>query len=261
MTVGILAFFASGGVPVTGLTPTISIWLADAESGPPLVEAAAMTEMAWQGGYSYEFSGHDPDNDYFWLIDGGDTLPDDDRMQKGSTAGGAGSGTPPTEIADAVRDALAVELAYLDAAISSRASRNDVRSWAARGAPVFNNTQGLIMPDVLYIPQGDTSPAFRVGPLFRSDGTTPDLTDAQVLFWMRRDTVDGAAIVPGRAMIVEGPPADHAAVVYEWQAGDTDTLGRYIAQVKVLLANGRVETFPSKGFVQVQVVPDLPGAT
>jgi hypothetical protein len=128
-------------------------------------------------------------------------------------------------------------------------------------APLYGRSKGPLMPRAFRIPQGDTSPAIRIGPLFRSDGTTPDLTDAQVLFWMRRDTVDGAAIVPGRAMIVEGPPADHAAVVYEWQAGDTDTLGRYIAQVEVLLANGRVETFPSKGFVQVQVVPDLPGAT
>jgi hypothetical protein len=128
-------------------------------------------------------------------------------------------------------------------------------------APLYGRSKGVLMPRAFRIPQGDTSPAIRIGPLTRGDGSKPDLTDAQVLFWMRRDTVDGAAIVPGRAMIVEGPPADHAAVVYEWQAGDTATTGRYLAQVEVLLANGRVETFPSKGFVQVQVVPDLPGAT
>jgi hypothetical protein len=128
-------------------------------------------------------------------------------------------------------------------------------------APLYGRSKGPLMPRAFRIPQGDTSPAIRIGPLTRGDGSKPDLTDAQVLFWMRRDTVDGAAIVPGRAMIVEGPPADHAAVVYEWQTGDTATTGRYLAQVEVLLANGRVETFPSKGFVQVQVVPDLPGAT
>jgi hypothetical protein len=128
-------------------------------------------------------------------------------------------------------------------------------------APLYGRSKGPLMPRAFRIPQGDTSPAIRIGPLTRGDGSKPDLTGAQVLFWMRRDTVDGAAIVPGRAMIVEGPPADHAAVVYEWQAGDTATTGRYLAQVEVLLANGRVETFPSKGFVQVQVVPDLPGAT
>jgi hypothetical protein len=126
-------------------------------------------------------------------------------------------------------------------------------------APLYGRSKGVLMPRAFRIPQGDTSPAIRIGPLTRGDGSKPDLTGAQVLFWMRRDTVDGAAIVPGRAMIVEGPPADHAAVVYEWQAGDTATTGRYLAQVEVLLANGRVETFPSKGFVQVQVVPDLPG--
>jgi len=128
-------------------------------------------------------------------------------------------------------------------------------------APLYGRSKGVLMPRAFRIPQGDTSPAIRIGPLTRGDGSKPDLTDAQVLFWMRRDTVDGAAIVPGRAMIVEGPPADHAAVVYKWQAGDTATTGRYLAQVEVLLANGRVETFPSKGFVQIQVVPDLPGAT
>jgi hypothetical protein len=126
-------------------------------------------------------------------------------------------------------------------------------------APLYGRSKGPLMPRAFRIPQGDTSPAIRIGPLTRGDGSKPDLAGAQVLFWMRRDTVDGAAIVPGRAMIVEGPPADHAAVVYEWQAGDTATTGRYLAQVEVLLANGRVETFPSKGFVQVQVVPDLPG--
>jgi hypothetical protein len=128
-------------------------------------------------------------------------------------------------------------------------------------APLYGRSKGVLMPRAFRIPQGDTSPAIRIGPLTRGDGSKPDLTDAQVLFWMRRDTVDGAAIVPGRAMIVEGPPADHAAVVYKWQAGDTATTGRYLAQVEVLLANGRGETFPSKGFVQIQVVPDLPGAT
>lgn len=89
MTVRIRAVFASGGVPVTGLTPTISIWPADAGSGAPVVDAATMTEMAPAGEYSYEFAGYDSANEYVWQIDGGDTLADVDRYQSGSTAGAA----------------------------------------------------------------------------------------------------------------------------------------------------------------------------
>lgn len=87
MTVRIRANFASGGVPVNGLTPTISIWLADATSGLPLVDGEAMTEMAPDGEYSYEFTTYDPNNDYVWQVDGGNTLSDMDRYQAGSTSG------------------------------------------------------------------------------------------------------------------------------------------------------------------------------
>lgn len=46
-------------------------------------------------------------------------------------------------------------------------------------------------------------------------------------------------------------------VRYEWQPGDTDTVGSYNMEVEVLWAGQRAETFPSNGYLKLAIIRDL----
>lgn len=72
----ILAFFTSGGVPATGLSPTIRV--RDVSTGTLVVTDAAMTEVG-DGHYSYDYTGYDSTKDYAIRCDGGVTLPYGER--------------------------------------------------------------------------------------------------------------------------------------------------------------------------------------
>jgi hypothetical protein len=52
-------------------------------------------------------------------------------------------------------------------------------------------------------------------------------------------------------------PLDEGQVVYTWQAGDTAQRGRYDALVIVTWADGGVEKFPQKGFLEINIGDDL----
>jgi len=100
------------------------------------------------------------------------------------------------------------------------------------------------------IKRGDTSPALRFALL-------PDsvsLAGARVQFQMR---VRGGATVIDRAAEIHSV-FQPAVVVHAWQAGDTDTQGRYEAEFRVTYMDGTVETFPNLGFIEVFVTEDVP---
>jgi hypothetical protein len=59
---------------VSGLSPTISIYRISDDA--VVVNAQAMAEIGSTGIYKYNFSGYDPDEDYFAKCDGGATLFD-----------------------------------------------------------------------------------------------------------------------------------------------------------------------------------------
>lgn len=71
----IIAYFSSNGEPSIGLTPTINVWKLD---GTQVVTDENMTEIAG-GGYYYDFTDYDEDEDYFIRADGGATLLSTDR--------------------------------------------------------------------------------------------------------------------------------------------------------------------------------------
>jgi hypothetical protein len=85
-------------------------------------------------------------------------------------------------------------------------------------------------------------------------GTSPiDLSGASVRFVMSREPgqspkVDAAAEVidPGAGL-----------VRYRWQAEDLDEPGRYLGEWEVTFVGGGVETYPSRGWLRIVVVPDL----
>lgn len=103
-----------------------------------------------------------------------------------------------------------------------------------------------------YIKQNDTSPSLRSF-LRDGDGDPIDLTGATVKFLMR--PIGGTTLkINDSAVIVT---ALSGLVQYEWEVGDTDTVGSYQAEFEVTYTGGDVETFPNNGYIRVEVTDDL----
>jgi hypothetical protein len=103
------------------------------------------------------------------------------------------------------------------------------------------------------IKSGGTAPPLRVSLL---DGTGPlNLSGATVTMSMRR--ADGGPLVLTDAAVqIVGDPT-LGVVEYQWQPGDTATDGKYIVQWDVTFSNGAVQPFPTEGFTEVTIYPDL----
>ena len=100
------------------------------------------------------------------------------------------------------------------------------------------------------IKRGDTSPALKFALL-------PDsvsLAGATVRFQMRAR--GGATVIdqPAEVLTVFEP----AVVAHRWAPGETDLPGRFEAEFRVAYLNGRTETFPNLGFIEVFVTEDVP---
>jgi hypothetical protein len=98
---------------------------------------------------------------------------------------------------------------------------------------------------------GDTSPAI-AATLTDSSGQSVNVAGASVRFQMA--TADYSTIVDAAATIRD---AGAGRVAYEWQPGDTDRPGDYLAEWRVEYADGSIETFPAGGFHEIQILPDL----
>ena len=106
------------------------------------------------------------------------------------------------------------------------------------------------MQNVFVIKRGDTSPTLRY--LLPADVS---LAAAQVVFQMRKH--QGETVIDATALIetVFAP----AVMAYAWTPFDTDLAGRYQAEFKIIYADGAVETFPNRGFIDVFVAEDVSG--
>lgn len=101
------------------------------------------------------------------------------------------------------------------------------------------------------IKQNDTSPSLQA--TLKDASLNPiDLTGATVMFHMK--SVDGTIKVD-RQMTVTN--AAGGVVQYDWQSGDTDTVGTYYVEFEVTYADSSVETFPNNGNRAVSVVREL----
>lgn len=103
---------------------------------------------------------------------------------------------------------------------------------------------------VFYIKRGDRAPSllYRLRPKVEMTGATG------VVFNMR---AQGGAVVINRAQAqIDGDPTQ-GVLRYDWQAGDTATLGNFEAEFEVTLAGGLPTTFPTPDYIRVIVVADL----
>ena len=94
-----------------------------------------------------------------------------------------------------------------------------------------------------YIVQGDTKPALTT--TLEHDGIPQDLTGSTVEFHMSNIVVAEATVTDASA----------GQVMYQWQPGDTDIPGLYIAEFEVTYPDGTTETFPNIGALKVFVRP------
>ena len=99
------------------------------------------------------------------------------------------------------------------------------------------------------IKRGDTSPALQYALLPASI----TLAQATVRFQMRQS--GGRTVIDAPATIVsEEPPI----VEYAWQEADTSQDGSFEAEFQVTNFDGTRETFPNRGFIQIQIGEDVP---
>ena len=101
------------------------------------------------------------------------------------------------------------------------------------------------------IKQNDTSPSL----LYAIQPTSIDLTGATVVFNMRNQVTNVVQVSRKAAIVVTatGTPT----VQYDWDEADTQTSGQFEAEFEVTHSNGRVETFPQRGFIGITITDDI----
>lgn len=80
-----------------------------------------------------------------------------------------------------------------------------------------------------------------------------------VTFIMR---AGGAPTGPGTTKVNRVAVIEDAAtwlVRHDWQFGDTDTPGDYVAEWEVIDVDGKPQTFPATSYHSVKIYPDLDG--
>lgn len=101
------------------------------------------------------------------------------------------------------------------------------------------------------IKQNDTSPSLQA--TLKDAALDPiNLTGASVRLHMK--SVDGTLKIDQPMTIVT--PLQ-GIIQYDWQAGDTDTVGTYYVEFEVTYSDNSVETFPNNSSKVVSVVKEL----
>ncbi len=102
-----------------------------------------------------------------------------------------------------------------------------------------------------YIKQNDTSPSI-LAELKDANNTPVNLTAATAKVFIK--SVDGTLKVNEDVQIIN---VALGVVRYDWQVGDTDTVGTYSVEFQVTYTDGAVETFPNTGSIALVVTKEL----
>lgn len=102
----------------------------------------------------------------------------------------------------------------------------------------------------IVLKRGDQRTAIKATLL--SDGVPCDLTDVEVKAYMR--STAGRRVIE-RDVTVEGPGQVLLPLTYN----DVEFPGTFWLEFKILYKDGRRETYPTDGFVTVEIIPDLGG--
>ncbi len=102
-----------------------------------------------------------------------------------------------------------------------------------------------------YIKQNDTSPSI-LAELKDANNNAVNITSATAKIFIK--SIDGILKVNEDMQIIN--PA-LGLVRYDWQVGDTDTVGTYSVEFQVTYTDNSVETFPNTGSVALVVTKEL----
>lgn len=111
--------------------------------------------------------------------------------------------------------------------------------------------------DPFVIKQHDTAPSLSA--VLSEDGAPIAIPPGAAVVFVMRPRAKGCAApaadpkVERAAVVVDGAAG---AVRYDWAAGDTSAAGVYDAEFKLSVA-GMITTYPSTGYIPVQIVKDL----
>ena len=101
--------------------------------------------------------------------------------------------------------------------------------------------------------RGDTRHAIKAV-LKDGSGTPVNLTDCSVSFYMAP-----LGQPPAISRQVDIHNAEGGEVWVVFAPGETDITGAYRAELLVTYGDGRKETFPSDGYISIQILSDLRG--
>lgn len=105
---------------------------------------------------------------------------------------------------------------------------------------------------IFYIKQNDRRPNLVVH-LKNYDGTPLDLTTADsVVFTMVKNTT--YIFTKVACNILDAP---NGIVEYEWQDGDTSTLGTYLGEFEIAWTAGLTQTMPEDDYIKIIVKDEL----
>ncbi len=109
------------------------------------------------------------------------------------------------------------------------------------------------MPD-LYLKRNDLQPYYRVK-VEDSDGNAVDLTGADIVCTMKAP--GGTLKIDRQSTGIVITAAASGEFEYRWQAGDTDTAGKYQIEFEITPASGGKFTVPGKGEAVVIIQESL----
>lgn len=105
------------------------------------------------------------------------------------------------------------------------------------------------------IVQNDTAPPYTTR--LTDSGDPVDLSNVSNIFFHMEDKYDRVIVsadLTGRVNIVDQSGAE---VEYTWRSENTEDVGTYKAEWKVLYNDGKVETFPSSGKDKIEITEEI----
>lgn len=105
------------------------------------------------------------------------------------------------------------------------------------------------MNNTFYIKQGSTNPALQFQVREKTSKKPVDITGATITFSMI-NTADVAVVENEDGSVVDG---DNGIGKYAWSEEDTDTVGIYRGEFKVVLTDSSIFRVPEKGYIPIVI--------
>ena len=107
------------------------------------------------------------------------------------------------------------------------------------------------------IKQNDTLPALNVTLSFQDGSTIPSIATATINFIYQIEDESTVAVVgTGATAVVDDTSTTSKIISYAWVAADTAIVGRFKAEVELIISGDRL-TFPNGSYLIYDVVADL----